>query len=176
MRFDIEHLKHLAEKLDYKPDSQQHKDNLAEYCNSDRMIAFAEAFRALEQRAEAAERERDEAVKLRLEVSGSLSSATIRYETAEAKLAELDKQEPVVWCNENDLKLMVNKRMIGGMMTVRHHGERPLFTRPAAAINLADLLPDEMTSKQASRSYGGEVAGYRDGFNACIAAILRNIE
>lgn len=39
-----------------------------------------------------------------------------------------------------------------------------------------EVVPDEMTSKQASGSYGGEVAGYRDGFNACRAAIMRNIE
>ncbi|MEN4830006.1 hypothetical protein [Pantoea vagans] len=58
MKFDIDHLKYLAERLDYKPDSQQHKDNLANYCNSDRMMAIAEAFRALEHRAEAAEAEK----------------------------------------------------------------------------------------------------------------------
>lgn len=65
-----------------------------------------------------------------------LEALTERMLAAEAKLAALEKQEPVAWCNENDLKLMVNKRMIGGMMTVRYHGERPLFTRPAPAIDL----------------------------------------
>lgn len=57
MKFDIEHLNHLAERLDYKPDSHQHKDNLAEYCNSDIMMAIAKAYRALERRAETAEAE-----------------------------------------------------------------------------------------------------------------------
>lgn len=33
-------------------------------------------------------------------------------------------------------------------------------------------VPDEMTPKQASRSYCGEVRGYRDGWNACRAAML----
>lgn len=34
-------------------------------------------------------------------------------------------------------------------------------------------VPDEMTPKQASRSYCGEVRGYRDGWNACRAAMLQ---
>lgn len=50
-----------------------------------------------------------------------------------------------------------------------------LFTHPAPTADLAELVPDELTPKQASRSYGGEVVGYRDGWNACRAAILRNI-
>lgn len=35
------------------------------------------------------------------------------------------------------------------------------------------VVPDEMTPKQASRSYCGEVRGYRDGWNACRAAMLQ---
>lgn len=34
------------------------------------------------------------------------------------------------------------------------------------------VVPEEMTPEQASRSYGGEVRGYRDGWNACRAAML----
>lgn len=37
----------------------------------------------------------------------------------------------------------------------------------------APVVPDEMTPQQASRSYGGEVRGYRDGWNACRAAMLQ---
>ncbi len=40
----------------------------------------------------------------------------------------------------------------------------------------APLLPEEMTPKQASRSYCGEVRGYRDGWNACRAAMLHSAE
>ena len=36
----------------------------------------------------------------------------------------------------------------------------------------APVVPEEMTPQQASRSYGGEVRGYRDGWNACRAAML----
>lgn len=37
------------------------------------------------------------------------------------------------------------------------------------------VVPDEMTPKQASRSYCGEVRGYRDGWNACRARIIGNM-
>lgn len=35
------------------------------------------------------------------------------------------------------------------------------------------VVPEEMTPQQASRSYGGEARGYRDGWNACRAATLQ---
>ena len=44
----------------------------------------------------------------------------------------------------------------------------PLYTAPPATV-----VPDEMTPVQASRTYGGEVRGYRDGWNACRAAMLK---
>lgn len=37
------------------------------------------------------------------------------------------------------------------------------------------LVPEEMTPKQASRSYCGEVRGYRDGWNACRAKVIGNM-
>lgn len=40
----------------------------------------------------------------------------------------------------------------------------------------APVVHDEMTPKQASRSYCGEVRGYRDGRNACRAAMLQRPE
>ena len=46
---------------------------------------------------------------------------------------------------------------------------QPLYTAP----QLPQPVPDEMTPKQASRSYCGEVRGYRDGWNACRAAMLQ---
>ena len=44
----------------------------------------------------------------------------------------------------------------------------PLYTAPPSTV-----VPDEMTPVQASRTYGGEVRGYRDGWNACRAAMLQ---
>ncbi|MEP9095771.1 hypothetical protein ABKU24_12470 [Enterobacter hormaechei] len=40
----------------------------------------------------------------------------------------------------------------------------------------APVAPDEMTPQQASRSYGGEVRGYRDGWNACRSAMLHGAD
>ncbi len=45
------------------------------------------------------------------------------------------------------------------------------YTAPPAPV-----APDEMTPQQASRSYGGEVRGYRDGWNACRSAMLHGAE
>lgn len=44
----------------------------------------------------------------------------------------------------------------------------PLYTTPPAPV-----VPDEITHLQVSRAYGGEVRGYRDGWNACRVAMLR---
>lgn len=95
-----------------------------------------------------------------------------RAEAAEAKLVELvelEKQQTVS-PTVDDLDV------VAGCYYRKRQVDALLASRPAPAINLAELVPGEMTSKQASRSYGGEVAGYRDGFNACRAAILRKIE
>ncbi|MGV4041400.1 hypothetical protein ACV8T3_12805 [Citrobacter portucalensis] len=44
----------------------------------------------------------------------------------------------------------------------------PLYTAPPAPV-----VPDEITPLQVSRAYGGEVRGYRDGWNACRAVMLQ---
>ncbi|HDR2479682.1 TPA: DUF551 domain-containing protein [Enterobacter ludwigii] len=46
------------------------------------------------------------------------------------------------------------------------------YTAPPAPVS----VPDAMTPKQASRAYCGEVRGYRDGWNACRAAMLQGAE
>ncbi|WP_407198113.1 hypothetical protein [Citrobacter freundii] len=47
------------------------------------------------------------------------------------------------------------------------------ITRLVGSSQPAPVVPDEMTPVQASRTYGGEVRGYRDGWNACRAAMLQ---
>lgn len=123
--------------------------------------AIAEAFRALEQNAQA----------------------------AEAELAERDKQEPVA----------CKKRLVNHRSGIEHHwtyhGEVdkasqgdifrvevvPLYARPAPALNLADLVPDEISLNKAveavsNLSHESLVGSYQDGWDSCRAAILRNIE
>ncbi len=103
---------------------------------------IAEALLSLEQRAEAAESERDEAVMLRLEVSGSLSSATIRYEKAEAKLADLEKQEPVGYTYSRG----INCEIVAADLNDDCPCGADLFTRPAPAIDLNAVRADAIES------------------------------
>ncbi|HHQ9391945.1 TPA: hypothetical protein ACSW2G_000822 [Klebsiella pneumoniae] len=49
----------------------------------------------------------------------------------------------------------------------------PVGTQLYRHAQTAPVVPEEMTPQQASRSYGGEVRGYRDGWNACRAAMLQ---
>lgn len=58
------------------------------------MMQLSQQLAETRRQLEAAQRERDEAVLLRLEVSGALSSATDRYEKAEAEIKRRDAQEP----------------------------------------------------------------------------------
>ncbi|EDE2075061.1 hypothetical protein GBD53_17325 [Salmonella enterica] len=46
--------------------------------------------------------------------------------------------------------------------------EIPLYTAPPVPV-----VPDEITPIQASRAYGGEVRGYRDGWNTCRTTMLQ---
>lgn len=127
--------------------------------NPQKILAIAEAFRAMEQD--------------NLRLKSVINTEANRAEAAEAKLAELEKQEPAG-------TLWIDCTTSGTSYEFRPSGEvrngQTLFTRSAPAVSLAELVPDEMTPKQASRSYGGQVEGFLEGFNACRAAILRNIE
>ncbi|WP_277973401.1 hypothetical protein [Pantoea agglomerans] len=112
--------------------------------------AVAEAFRALEQRAEAAEKalaEQGEQVdkanaliddlreerKLLQRLAGDRGN---KLESAEAKLAELAKRPPVGDFYEDGPG---NWWQIGPHDKVPH--VTPLFTRPAPAVGLAELVP-----------------------------------
>lgn len=74
--------------------------------------------------------------------------------------------EPVAWKAGN--RAFVT-RVVAEMYACEIMTEiQPLYTAPPAPV-----VPDEMTPVQASRTYGGEVRGYRDGWNACRAATLQ---
>lgn len=143
------------------------------------ITAIAEAFRELEQRAEA----------------------------AEAKLAELDKQEESRWnthdgiarpigVDKDDLVYLRMKRQEiklpypAGMVNWKHDGGEfdviawaSVYSspRPAPAADLAELVPGEMTKSLASIANEYQTSPQNAlfivvGWNACRAAILRNIE
>lgn len=131
-----------------KSESQPEQINVS--CKT--ILAIAEAFRALEKRAEAAEAQLICNVIYQVRLLDGEENCSEWVEVTEEEFNTPTTEKYGKW------------------------EHRKLFTRPAPAADLAELVPDEMTPKQASRSYGGEVVGYRDGWNACRAAILRKIE
>ncbi|EMU1126930.1 hypothetical protein WM508_004840 [Citrobacter koseri] len=85
------------------------------------------------------------------------------------ELLEMRKAEPVAWTEKCEISNMQATGLyLRGFPDNSQGRDIALYTAPPAAV-----VPDEMTPQQASRSYGGEVRGYRDGWNACRAAMLQ---
>lgn len=137
--------------------------------------AIDEAFRALEQRASNLN-------------DGWLNAITERDE-ARAKLAELEKQDPVDfrwrWASD-DSSVWTYCHMDKFKDAVAAFGDNVIielvYSRPAPAINLADLVPKQVTIREAIAALenhewcGTPASGYKAGVSDTIAAILRNIE
>lgn len=89
----------------------------------------------------------EEINKIRDAVTGRLASLAQRAEAAEAKLAELEQQEPVAYVHPAYLQAgaLGFDASVGRLAPA----QIPLFTRPAPAADLAELVPDEMTWNQA---------------------------
>lgn len=108
--------------------------------NPETIIAIAEHVQELEQRAEAAE------AKLAL-VREQRDSELNRNTELEAKLAELDKQEPVAFdIQDSDARERGEKGFLRRFANISDAdiaeyeiNIQPLYTRPAPAVNLADL-------------------------------------
>ncbi|MGC0863541.1 hypothetical protein [Pantoea agglomerans] len=134
--------------------------------DSEHILAIAEAFRELEQRA--------------TNLNDGWLNAIAERDEARAKLAELAKSGRKIsleWVYEDELPEGYPYDEMFPFSKVDIVRMFPIFvTIPAPAADLAELVPDELTPKQASRSYGGEVVGYREGFNECRAEMLRKIE
>lgn len=150
------------------------------------ILAIEEAFRELEQRAEAAEAafaDNEEAKQLLFVQRDTLISANLTVgkalKAAEAKLAELEKQEPVAWVLKDSHRgtshVERNKQVADLFSVFKGNEVTPLFTRPAPAINLAELMPEQSLNGQA-RFLGDKEPYYNRGWNDCRAAILRKIE
>lgn len=177
--------------------------------------SVAEAFRALEQRAEAAEAKlaelekqeavghfmlaRDEDDSWWYEASEQNDKAIPLFTRAPpaADLAEIVPED----LNGKSMRYIADKFQVSiseaqfilvgfnacRTTILRKIDEVPLFTHPAPAADLAELVPSEITHADApelqeiassAQAIGikGTYAGFAVGFNACRAAILRNIE
>jgi len=121
--------------------------------DSEHILTITEAFRMLEQRAEA----------------------------AEAKLAELANKKPDIMVSEEGaeaIRAIMNREMsaAGRYVTLKRpsrigeEGMMGIYIRPATAADLAELVPPEMTWQDSNNM--AEVAG----FNECRSLILRKIE
>lgn len=116
------------------------------------------------------------------EVAKAFRSLEQRAEAAEAKLAELEKQEPVAWLvlNSNEGYVERNPDVVAFLEGSGLTKCKPLFTRPSPAINLAEMVPEERSYAHYIDSSNfmtmHEALRLATEWNACRAAILRNIE
>lgn len=82
--------------------------------------------------------------------------------------------EPVAWLHSDNgigIPAITRSRNVADSWFSKGWNIKPLYTTPPATV-----VPDEMTPVQASRTYGDEVRGYRDGWNACRAAMLQGAD
>lgn len=80
--------------------------------------------------------------------------------------AQVTEREPIAWLNDAYLA----RGVVDGEAGSEDAG--PGYIPVYREAQPTPVVPEEMTPQQASRSYGGEVRGYRDGWNACRAAML----
>lgn len=132
------------------------------------ILAIAQAFRKLEQ----------ENSKLRQERAGLAKEAN----DFEAKLAELERQAPIAWTEGCEItNMQATGLYLRGFPDNSQGRNIGLFTRPAPAADLAQLVPDEcpegITDKmEEAAGISLDEEDCQDLWSVCRAAILRNIE
>lgn len=119
----------------------------------------------------------EEINKIRDAVTGRLASLMQRAEAAEAKLAELEQQEPVAYVHPAYLQAgaLGFDASVGRLAPA----QIPLFTRPAPAVDLADLLPPKKELVSDTKNLQACEWGFHlqdEGWNKCIDAVIKNIE
>lgn len=122
----------------------------------------------------------EEINKIRDAVTGRFASLTQRAEAAEAKLAELGASVPVyqyesaIYNEENgDTDWYWDDCDKGFYDQYDPSRRRILFTRPAPAADLAELVPSKLKEKESDYQ---NLRDEKRGYNACIDTILRKIE
>lgn len=127
-------------------------------------------------------KQRAEAAENRLVVrsnyyEGVIADGNKRIAELEAKLAELEKQEPVAYVmGEETIEDFNRGYEFFAVRDAENEEEMksiPLFTRPAPAADLAELVPDEKPVTN-DKLLCDNIEN--NGWNLCRAAILHNIE
>ena len=163
MMKELNELVELAEKSDAVA-------NLIDSINPHTVLAIAEAFRALEQ----------EVILLK---QGCENNPMVhemldwkeRAEAAEAKMAELEKQEPIAWMFEDELPENYPYDELYEYSKVDVVRMFPVFG-PAPAINLSELVPDEDEVERIYSIYCTPTAGSKNALRHIRKEILRKIE
>lgn len=128
------------------------------------ILAIADAYWDMKRRAEAAEAKLAAA-------RGVKKSWQERAWKAEEKLAELEKHQPMAYRWESPVNGKICYDGIKPLGVI----SQPLYLRPAPAINLAELVPEEK-STDIDYAYYPLTKARHEGWNSFRSAILRNIE
>ncbi|ORM78309.1 hypothetical protein [Pantoea eucrina] len=128
-------------------------------------------YASLAQRAEAAEAALAEEKRINSKLREDRAGLARECNAFEAKLAELERQEPVAFTSPFYWKELNESGRVNCWL--RNDRRDPdfnveLFTRPAPALSLAELVPPE--------EKGWQTNEFKSGRNSMRADILRNIE
>lgn len=173
----MEKLNEVKQALKYlEIDANAYADNFSAsmIVSTKNILAIAEAFRELEQAKVSAEHERDCHMDIADYFKESWVTQKQRAEAAEAKLAELEKQEPYGYVHN-----VCNPPGSGVAASIfkeeNRHYERPVFTRPAPAADLAELVPCCLVDAMSNLGLEGVSIGDKSIIGKAIE-VLHNIQ
>lgn len=181
----MEKLNEVKQVLKYlEIDAKAYADNFSAsmIVSTKNILAIAEAYRALEQRAEENQEVIEEynaamCVSNEAGYAGVTAAQTIRHlmeraEAAEAKLAELEKQEPAAFTSEHYWSELNTFGVVKCVLLKNENHpdfQVELFTRVSGGRGTRELVPEEAIPDE-------NACEWVDGWNDCRTTILLNIE
>lgn len=103
----------------------------------------------------------------------SLLAAQQKLDAVESKLAELHKQDPVLFRDSHGCFVSKGK---GEQLIKSCEFVTPYYIRPAPAINLAELVPDENEIERIYSIYCTQTVGSKNALRHIRNELLRKIE